>query len=216
MKKLLTIGVLMLSVAIQPLYAQTDTKAKEILDASNKKLTSMKSLKSGFTLELLGGNVNDKKTGNFYMKGEKYRVEMENKSLVIIANNNTAWTYMKATDEVQVVPYNADEQALSPAKLLTKFYTKEFNSKYIGQRKVEGKTCNMIELTPKASGKAFSKVQLAIDSKTNSIVGGQVWEKNGNQYRYTLTNTVINPTLNDNLFTYTKKEFPTASVIDLR
>ncbi|MCB9065954.1 MAG: outer membrane lipoprotein carrier protein LolA [Chitinophagales bacterium] len=216
MRKVLTICVLLLTVATQQAWAQTDQKAKEILDASNKKIKNLKSLKSDFSLELLGGGVTDKKTGTFYMKGEKYRVEMEKKEVVIINNNKTAWTYMKATNEVQVVTSDPSEQALSPAKLLTNFYDKEYNYKYAGLRKIDGKTCDVIELTPKASDKAFTKVELAIDKTANTIVGGQVWEKNGNTYRYTLSNYKPNYVISDAMFTFSDKEFPGADVIDLR
>ncbi len=215
MKRVFTICFIALGLATQPVLAQADKKAKEILDASNKKISNLKSLKSDFKLELLGGGNNDTKTGTFYMKGEKYRIEMENKELIIMSDNKTAWTYMKATNEIQASAYNPDDQALSPAKLLTNFYDKEYNYKYVGPRKIDGKTCEVIELTPKNADKAFSKVQLAVDNN-RQIVGGQVWEKNGNTYRYSLSNYKTNITLGDNLFTYTAKEFPGAEMIDLR
>lgn len=215
MKSIFTLCLIALGLATQPVLAQTDKKAKEILDASNKKISELKTLKSDFKLELLGGGNNDSKTGTFYMKGDKFRIEMEGKDLIIMSDNETSWTYMKATNEIQATAYNPDEQTLSPAKLLTNFYDKEYNYKYVGLRKIEGKPCDVIELTPKSTDKAFSKVQLAVD-KNRQIVGGQVWEKNGNTYRYSLSNYKTNITLTDDLFTYTKKEFPDAEMIDLR
>lgn len=216
MKSIITVLTLALAIFAQPAWAQNDQKAKEILDASNKKIKNLKTLKSNFKLQLMGGGVDDTKTGTFYMKGNMYRVELNNKEMVLISDNKTSWTYIRSVGEVQVNNYNASEQALSPAKLLTNFYDKEYNYKYAGLRKIDGKTCHVIELRPKSSDKAFSKVELAIDKATNTIVGGQVWEKNGNTYRYTLNDYKPNITLSDNVFTFSKKEFPNASVVDLR
>lgn len=216
MRNIFTIGALVLSMAAQPVLAQSDKKAKEILDASNKKITNLNSLKSDFKLELIGSGVNEKKNGTFYMKGDKYRIEMDNKELIIISDNKSVWTYMKATNEAQVSAYNPDEQTISPSKLLTNFYDKEYNYKYVGARKIDGKEADVVELTPKSGDKGFSKVQIAVDRSTKSIIGGQVWEKNGNTYRYSLTNYTPNAKLADSKFTFAKSEFPGAEVIDLR
>lgn len=216
MRNILTILTLALTVIALPALAQTEKKAKDILDASNKKLKSVKTLKTDFTLELLGGGVNDKKKGTFLMKGDKYRVDINNKEMVMMTDNKTSWTYLKQVNEVQVTDYDANSQTLSPAKLLTNFYDKEYNYKYAGLRKIEGKTCHVIELKPRSSDKQFSKVELAIDKEDNTIVGGQIWEKNGNQYRYTLTNYKTNIPLKDELFSFSTKEFPGASEVDLR
>lgn len=206
---------MVLAVALQPAHAQTDKKAKELLDAAYKKLNALKSLKADFTLELKGGGVNDTRKGTFYMKGPKYRVAIAGQE--IISDNKTVWTIIKATNEVQVTDANPDAQAISPAKLFTSnFYDKEYNYTYAGERKINGKVADVITLTPKGSGKAFSKVEIAI-SKDKVILGGQVWEKNGNTYRYDITNYTPNPpTVTDATFTFDPKKNPGMEVIDLR
>ncbi|MBZ0099294.1 MAG: outer membrane lipoprotein carrier protein LolA [Taibaiella sp.] len=215
MRKLLILCVMALGVALQPAQAQTDKKAKDLLDAAYKKLNSLKSLKADFTLELKGGGVNDTKKGTFYMKGPKYRVSIAGQE--IISDNKTVWTVIKATNEVQVTDHNPDAQAISPAKLFTSnFYDKEYNYKYAGERKINGKVADVVALTPKNSGKAFSKVEIAI-GKDKVIMGGQVWEKNGNTYRYDITNYSPNPSsVTDATFTFDPKKNPGMEVIDLR
>ena len=174
MKKLLGLSLVAVMALVQPAAAQTDAKAKSILEAVSKKVNGLKSLKANFALHLNGGGgkVKETKKGTFFMKGPKYRVELAGQQ--IICDNKTVWTYMKETNEVQVSNYNPNEQTISPAKLFTNFYDKEYNYKYAGTRTVAGKSCNIIEMTPTNKSKQFSKVELAID-KSNTIVGGNIW-----------------------------------------
>lgn len=215
MKRILILCAILIGFTTIPTTAQTDKKAKQLLDAAYKKINGLKSLKADFTLELKGGGMNDTKKGTFYMMGPKYRVAIAGQE--IICDNKTVWTIVKATNEVQVTDYNPDAQTISPAKLFTNnFYDKEYNYKYVGERKINGKVCDIIELTPKTKGKQFTKVQMSVD-KTNTIKGGQVWEKNGNTYRYDLTNYTPNSSsVTDATFTFNPKDHPGVEVIDLR
>ncbi|MBW7914345.1 MAG: outer membrane lipoprotein carrier protein LolA [Taibaiella sp.] len=215
MKKLLILCALMVGIAVQPATAQTDKKAKELLDAAYSKLNNLKSLKADFSLELKGGGVNDKKKGTFFLKGPKYRVSIAGQE--IICDNKTVWTIIKATNEVQVTDYNPDAQSISPAKLFTSnFYDKEYTYKYAGERKINGKVADVVALTPKSGDKMFSKVEIAI-GRDKVIMGGQVWEKNGNTYRYDITNYNPNPpSVTDATFTFDPKKNPGMEVIDLR
>ena len=215
MKKLLATAILAMCVMVQPVLAQTDAKAKSVLDAATKKVNSLKSLKANFSLSLAGANssVKDTKKGTFYMKGPKYFVTLDGQE--IICDNKTVWTFNKEVNEVMVNNYNPNEQTLSPAKLFTNFYDKEYKYKYAGTRKINGKNCDIVELTPTGSNKQFSKIELAVD-KSNTIVGGNVWEKNGNQYKYEISNFTPNVSVSDAMFTFDAKKHPGVEVVDLR
>lgn len=216
MRKVLTLCVVALCGLSQPVLAQNDTKAKAILEKVSKKINGLKSLKANFALHLASGNgkVKETKKGTFYMKGPKYKVALNGQE--IICDNKTVWTYMKDANEVQVSAYNPNEQTLSPAKLFTNFYDKEYSYKYAGTKKVNGKNCDVIELTPTSKGKQFSKVELAVDQSSSTIVGGNVYEKNGNKYQYDISNFTPNASMTDALFTFDTKKHPGVEVIDLR
>lgn len=215
MKKLLGLSLVALVSIIQPAFAQNDAKAKGILDAMSKKMNGLNSLKTNFALKLAGSNgkVKETKKGTFYMKGTKYHVTLAGQE--IICDNKTVWTYTKDANEVQVSNFDPNAQTISPAKLFTNFYDKEYNYKYAGTRKVNGKDCNIIELSPTNKSKGFSKVELAID-KSNTIVGGNIWEKNGNQYQYEVSGFTPNAPVADNMFTFDAKKYPGVEVVDLR
>lgn len=215
MKKLLILSVVALCSIAQPVFAQNDAKAKAILEGVSKKINGLKSLKANFALHLVGANgkATQSKKGSFLMKGPKYRVTLADQE--IICDNKTVWTYVKAANEVQVSNYNPGEQTLSPAKLFTNFYDKEYKYRYIGVKKVNGKNCDVVELLPTNKSKQFSKVELAVD-KNSTIVGGNVFEKNGNQYRYDVSNFTPNAAVSDASFTFDAKKYPKVEVVDLR
>lgn len=215
MKKLVSLGLVMLALAVNTVQAQ-DAKAKSILEAVSKKINGLKSLKANFSFHLSGsgGKVKETKKGSFAMKGQKYHVLIAGQE--IICDTKTVWTYMKESNEVQISNFNPDEQTISPAKLLTNFYDKEYSYKYIGARKVAGKNCDVLELTPRNKGKQLSKLELAVDKANSTIAGGTIWEKNGNNYQYEISGFTPNPPLNDNYFTFDVKAHPKVEVVDLR
>lgn len=216
MRKILFMFAILMGSMAQIANAQNDAKAKAILDAVSKKINGLKSLKANFALHLAGANgkVNDSKKGTIYLKGQKYRVTLPGQE--IINDNKTVWTYLKDANEVQVSSFNASEQTLSPAKLFTNFYDKEYSYKYAGVRKVGGKNCDIIELIPTNKSKQFSKVELAIDKANNTIAGGNIWEKNGNQYKYEVSGFTPNADVADATFTFDAKKYPGVEVVDLR
>lgn len=198
-------------------HAQNDPKAKAILEAVTKKVNGLKSLKANFSLNLTGGKggkVTDNKKGSISLKGQKYHVLLSGQE--IICDTKTVWTYNKDTKEVNVSTYNPDEQTISPAKLFTNFYDKEYKYTYKGEKKESGKNCDVIELLPLDAKKKFTKIELLVDKASNIITGGKIWEKNGNTYQYTVSNFVSDPPLPDSFFNWDNKEHPGVEVVDLR
>ena len=203
--------------ATQPAMAQNDAKAKTVLDGVSKKVSALKSLKADFSINLTGGKggkTTDSKKGSLTLKGQKYHVMIAGKE--IICDNKTVWTYTKDAKEVQVNNYDPAEQTMSPAKLLTNFWNKEYKYSYKGSRKENGKDCDIIELVPTDSKKQFSKIELAIDKSTSLIAGGSYWEKNGNKYEIVVSNCVTNKDVPDTYFTWNPKEHAGVETVDLR
>ncbi len=218
MKLLISLSVLLSFCIVTPSFAQNDPKAKAVLDAVSKKVSTLKSLKANFALKLTGGkggNVTDSRKGSLTLKGQKYRVVIGQQE--IICDNATVWTYNKEAKEVQVAKYNSAEQTMSPAKLFTpSFFDKEYSYTYKGERKEEGKNCDIIELTPHDKSKQLAKIELMVDKGTSMIAGGNYWEKNGNKYAVTISNVTQNADIPDAQFTWNAKEHPGVEVVDLR
>ena len=100
--------------------------------------------------------------------------------------------------------------------LALNFYDKEYKYKYLGERKANGKACNVVELTPTNNSKQFSKVELMVDKTSNTIIGGNIWQKNGNKYQYDISNFSPNANIPDTYFSFDSKAHPGVEVVDLR
>lgn len=215
MKKLSAILLLfVLGLGLQPAFAQGgDAKAKAILTKLSNKMKTVKSLKANFNFVVMNNGRGTSRNGTFLMKGDKYKVSMDKQE--IICDGRTVWTYLKDANEVQVSDYDANEQTITPSKLFTDFYDKEYNYTYTGTAKVAGKGVDVITMTPVAKNKQFSKVELYV-AKDNTLAGGKIFEKNGAQYLYEITSFTPNATVADNTFGWDKKKHAKVEVVDLR
>ena len=199
------------------LFAQQgDPKAKAILAKVTQKINTVKSIKAAFSLNLSSANnkVKETKKGQIQLKGNKYRVSIGGQE--IICDNKTVWTYVKDANEVQISSYHPSEQTISPAKLFTNFYDKEYNYKYLGVRMSQNKKCDVIELIPINKGKQFAKIEILIDQSSSLIIGGNVFEKNGNKIQYDVTSFVSNAPMADAIFSFDAKKYPKVETFDLR
>ncbi len=193
-----------------------DPDAKKILDAVSTKFKSFKTVKGGFSLEVkdAAGKVQGTKKGTVFMKGVKYRVNITGQE--IYCDGKNVWTYDKAANEVQVAQFEQNGGSITPQKLFTNFYDKDFLYKLNGEKKVGTKTIQEIELTPVDKTKPFFKVLVSVDKATKLITSTQVFEKNGNRYTYSMNNIVTNAALADDMFAFDAKKYPGVEVIDLR
>ena len=217
MKKIYLLLVVFMTAA-SSLFAQTssDPDAKKILDAVSAKFKSYKAVQSSFTykVENADGKVISTKKGTVYMKGTKYRVSFVGQE--IYCDGNTVWTYDKSSNEVTVSKLDASTTTLTPQKLFTNFYDKDFLYKLNGEKKQGGKTIQEIEMTPNDKTKAFHKVYLLIDKNAKTIYSTRVLEKAGNKYSYTVNTLNGNANIPDSKFVFNKSDYPGVEEVDLR
>jgi chaperone LolA len=222
MKK--TISVLFASLLVSMVsFAQapkgmgkSDAEAKKILDAVSAKFKTYKSVKANFTLKIENaqGKVQGTKTGTVQMKGNKYRVSITGQE--IICDGKTVWTYDQAAKEVQVTALDNSAGSITPQKLFTNFYDKDFLYVQNEDVKRNGKTYQVIELTPIDKSKPFFKVVIEVDKASSNLASTKVFEKNGNRYTYSVNGMTTNQTMGDELFVFDPKKYPGVEVIDLR
>ena len=211
---------LLLTVATiaSSLFAQTssDPDAKKILDAVSAKFKSFKAIQAGFTykVENADGKAISTKKGTVYMKGTKYRVSFVGQE--IFCDGNTVWTYDKSSNEVTISKLDASSNTLTPQKLFTDFYDKDFLYKLNGEKKANGKTLQEIEMTPNDKTKPFHKVYLTIDKIAKTIYSTKVLEKAGNRYSYTVNSFSGSANIPDTKFVFNKSDYPGVEEVDLR
>lgn len=195
---------------------KNDPMAKKILDDVSAKFKTYKTVEAHFTLSITdaNGKVEGTKIGVIYMKGSKYRVSISGQE--IYSDGTNIWTYDKSASEVQLTKFDPTSNTITPEKMFTNFYDKDFLYKMNGETKKGKKTIQQIELTPIDKTKTFFKVLVDIDKSTNNIVSTKVFEKNGNRYIYTITSMKTDTAMPDSLFVFDTKKYPKVEVVDLR
>ena len=194
----------------------SDPEAKQVLDAVSAKFKTFTSVQSGFTykVENSAGKALSTKTGNITMKGTKYKISFGNQE--IFCDGKTVWSYDKTSKEVTINNLDVSGNTLTPQKLFTNFYDKDFLYVLNGEKKVGAKTLQEIEMTPTDKSKAFHKVYLQVDKAAKTIYSTKVLENSGNRYTYTVSNMKTNQPVADNIFTFDKKKYPGVEEVDLR
>jgi chaperone LolA len=217
MKRISLLLLAMVTIGIS-LFAQTssDPDAKKILDAVSTKFKSFKAIQAGFTykVENADGKAISTKKGTVYMKGTKYRVSFVGQE--IFCDGTTVWTYDKSSNEVTISKLDASSNTITPQKLFTDFYDKDFLYKLNGEKKANGKTVQEIEMTPNDKTKIFHKVYVTIDKNAKTIYSTKVLQKDGNRYSYTVTNFNGNANIPDSKFVFNKNDYPGVEEVDLR
>ncbi|MBS1738781.1 MAG: outer membrane lipoprotein carrier protein LolA [Bacteroidetes bacterium] len=218
----LFLSIAMLAFFSFPAFSQNnslgknDPEAKTILDKVSAKFKTYKSVTASFTLKVenAAGKIIGTKSGVVNMKGSQYRVTISGQD--IFSDGNNIWTVDKSANEVQITKFDAAANTLTPQKMFTNFYDKDFLYKLNGESKISGKTIQEIELTPVDKTKTFFKVIVGIDKNTRNIVSTKVYEKNGNKYTYSVTSMKTNADLPQSMFVFDQKKYPKIEVVDLR
>ncbi len=203
-----------LNVQAQGSLGKNDPEAKKVLDAVSKTFKSYKTVKANFTLKVensAGKNMGTK-TGTVFMKGSKYRISVTGQE--IFSDGSNVWTYDKDAEEVTITKLDPSANSLTPQKLFTNFYDKDFLYKLNGTVKMNGKMMKEIELTPTDKTKAFHKVLLYVYN--NAIESTKIFEKSGNRYIYSTTALTPNVAVTDASFIFDAKKYPGVEIVDLR
>jgi outer membrane lipoprotein-sorting protein len=192
----------------------SDPEAKKILDGVSGKFKLYKTVQAKFSLKVenASGKNLGIKSGTVYMKGTKYRISLTGQD--IFSDGSNIWTFDKASNEVTVSKMDPSANSLTPQKLFTNFYDKDFLYKLNGVVKMNGKSLKEIELTPIDKTKAFHKVLLYVDN--SAINTTKIFEKNGNRYTYSTDALTPNTAIADAMFVFDAKKYPGVEVVDLR
>ena len=216
MNKIFTTVFLMVMGITSVVAQKNDPAAKKILDAVSAKFKTFKAVQAAFSLgiENAAGKSLGTKKGTVYMKGLKYRVSITGQE--IYCDGNIISTFDKSANEVNITKIDPSANSLTPQKIFTNFYDKDFLYRLNGEKSVGGKMLQELELTPTDKSKPFFKVLVYVDNATKTISSTKVFEKTGNRFVYGISNMNTTAAVSDALFVFDAKKFPGVEVIDLR
>lgn len=215
MKKIF-VFIAIVTASISGFAQSNDPAAKKILDAVSAKFKTFKGVQASFTLrnEDNAGKALGVKKGTVSMKGNKYKVNLAGQE--IFCDGTTVWTYDKAANEVTINKVDNSGGSITPQKLFTNFYDKDFLYKLNGEKKEAGKTLQEIEMTPVDKTKQFHKVYLQVNKATQTLYSTKVIDKQQNKFIYTVNAMNGKAILSDASFTFDKSKYPGVEEVDLR
>lgn len=200
MKRIYFIILLLVPLCI---FAQKDTKARQILDRTASALQQADGIRATFE----GSN-----NGTLLMKGEKFFLDCAGISSWF--DGKTQWSYVSDNEEVTVsIPTPEELQGINPYALIQS-YKNGYNYQYKGKHTQNGIIGHEVKLIPEHEQSLKSITLFVTEKYLPTYI--KVEQDNGMADEIIITSCQTNQKLNDNVFVFDKKKYPNAEIIDMR
>ncbi len=203
MKKIVLAIVVLLSYFTQ---AQTNNKAKNLLDEVYKKMTSYDNIYIDFkyNLENLVENINQEIKGNVTLAKDKYVLNYMGATKIY--DGNKTYTIVPENEEVVIESTTDDETSITPSRMLT-FYKKGYNYKWDIEQNIRGRKIQYVELKPQKANSDVKQILLGIDVQTKHIYNLIEIGKNNTKTTITVNTFKTNQPISANLFKFDKEKY---------
>lgn len=198
--------LLLTIMSVLTLCASADNagEARKILD----KTASVVSKKSGVlaNFQISNGKLGHT-SGTIAVKGSKFNARTP--QATVWFDGKTQWTYMKSTDEVNITtPTKAQQTQMNPLTFIN-LYKKGYK---LSVKTVDGKY--EVRMQAQSKGSSIQEMYIVINKTTH--IPSQVRMRQKDAWTtINITNFKATPQ-SDAIFTFNKKDFPSAEIVDLR
>jgi len=184
-------------------FAQKDPQAKVILDQLGQKVKQSKGILVNIQLSTKNnkGKSMGEKSIKLKMKGDKYLLN-EGK-MEILCDGLSIYNFDGA-NSISKSAMGESDQTLSPQKLLSGNYDKDFNFSLLSQNTTKA----TIELYPIDKRKNFQKVTLIIDKLKSALSNATILDKSNNITDVKVLSISYTALLADNLFIFNRAKYP--------
>lgn len=190
--------------------AQNDPNAKKVIDAFGSKVKASKGITASFSLKSFTskGKANGTKALSLSMRGEKYVLKQGKTEIICDGKNVYNFDGAKTITKSAV---EESSQTLSPQKLLTGSYDKDFSYKLVNSNG----NFNEIEMVPLDKRKNFQKVTLFFNKKNSLLAKASIVDKSNNVTELGVNNINLNAKLADAIFVFNRTNYPKdAEILD--
>jgi outer membrane lipoprotein-sorting protein len=195
--------ICILALFVSNLQAQKDPQAKALLDQIGSKVKQAKGIL--VNIQLISKNSKGKalgtKTINLKMKGDKYLLQQGKMEVVCDGTNIYNFDGVSSISKSSVAE---SDQTLSPQKLLSGNYDKDFNFKLLSQ---DGSKAT-IELSPLDKRKNFQKVTLVLDKAKSALSNASILDKSNNITDVKVVSINYGASLEDKIFQFNRAKYP--------
>ena len=209
-------SVLIALLSLPVIAQQQQSQAKAVLEKTAEAFKKAGGVRADFTLKAVNdGHLEGRENGIIQLKGEKFMLKTSETTTWF--DGKTQWSYMVRNDEVNVSnPTQEELQQINPYTFLY-MYQKGFSYKLGTMKTFRGKAIWEVVLTAKDKAQDLERITLYVT-------------KEGYEPLYILLQQRAHPTRNaitvtgyqtgqkyaDTLFTFDRKQYPSAEIIDLR
>ena len=209
-------SVLIALLSLPVIAQQQQSQAKVILDKTAEAFRKAGGVKADFTVKAVAnGLVEGAENGTIQLKGEKF--VLKTSDIITWFDGKTQWSYVTKNDEVNVSnPTQEELQQINPYTFLY-MYQKGFSYKLGTVKVYQGKAVWEVILTANDKKQELESITLYVTKSTYEPVYIQLQQR-GQKTRNEITVTGYQTRLNyaDSIFSFDKKQYPNAEIIDLR
>jgi outer membrane lipoprotein carrier protein len=197
--------------------AQQDPKARGILDAMSSKYKSISSFQAdlSYTMTNLTEGIDEQYKGTIAVKGDMYRLMMQDQE--IYNDGSTVWTFLPNLDEPEVTIDNNNPEGgdITPSSIFN-IYKEGYKYLYLNTTDVGGKTYDVVDLVPNDKDAQYFKVRIEIGSQDRLLRTFTLFDREGSEYTYLITNFKSDVNLPDNYFRFDTSKLTEDQIIDIR
>ena len=195
--------ILFIALISLPSLAQKDPQAKALLDQLGQKVKQSKGILVNIQLRTKNnkGKSMGAKSIKLKMKGNKYLL---NEGKMEILCDGVSIYNFDGVNSISKSAMGESDQTLSPQKLLSGNYDKEFNFSLLSQSASKA----TIELFPIDKRKNFQKVILMIDKLKSALSNASIVDKSNNITDVKVLSISYTAQLADNLFIFNRAKYP--------
>lgn len=214
MKKNICLFTVLFFIAIG-LHAQSDMKAKAVLDKASAKLKKT-ALKISFTLEIEDTKTEKKETikGEAYINKDKFKIVTP--KVQTYFDGKTQYVYVQKNNEVSITnPTREELQDVNPAYILVS-YAKKSSFQFSLDNKND-LSYHIIDVFPDfRAKKSYYKTIVKINKKTLDLIAVKILSQSGVHTTFTITTIDYKQNYADAFFVYDLRANPKVIVNDLR
>lgn len=206
--------ILLVGLCTMPALAQ-QKEAKDVLDKTAAAFRKAGGVDAEFTVKIKAkGQTDGLLAGNIRLKGDKF--VLKTTDAITWFDGETQWSYLVDSDEVNISnPTEEELQGINPYALLS-LYEKEFAYTLGSTRTFKGTPIHEVVLTTTDKSKDISRLTLYIAKGYYQLLYVLAELYNGSKNEITIINYRSGVKLDDAIFTFDRKQYPRAEIIDLR
>lgn len=206
---------ILIALLTLPVFVQKQAQAKLVLDKTAAAFEKAGGVRADFSVQAFNkGESLGTASGTIKLKGEKFLLKTA--ETVSWFDGQTQWSYLTASDEVNIsTPTKEELQGINPYALLY-IYKKGFGYTLGTEKNFQNKSVYEVILTATDKKQELSRIVLYVTKDTYQPVGIVVEQRDGSRSEITITGYRTGLELDDSVFVFDKKQYPSAEVIDLR